>query len=63
MSEQKDVDRASVQSIVLLYYRVGFGVIGIAGFSNREPFATADECKAAIDEILNDPRATDVVAV
>jgi len=34
------------------YYRVGFGVIGIAGFSNSDPFPNAGEAMAAVDEIL-----------
>ena len=43
------------------YYRLGRGVIGIAALNNREPFSTADECKAEVDAILT--QVTDVVVV
>jgi len=34
------------------YFRLGFGVMGIAGVSGTTPFATAEECMAAVDERL-----------
>lgn len=34
------------------YYRIGFGVLGIAGVSGTEPHATPESCCAAVDETL-----------
>ncbi len=34
------------------YYRVGFGVVGIAGFGNEEGFRTAREAMITIDSFL-----------
>jgi hypothetical protein len=34
------------------YYRLGFGVVGIGGVSNRTPFELAQQCMAAADALL-----------
>ena len=43
------------------YYRVGFGVVGIAGFSNRKPFSTANGCKNEVDRILREQPSIECV--
>ena len=42
------------------YYRIGFGVIELAGFSNRDPFPSAKEAMGCVDEILHS--RSDIVA-
>lgn len=34
------------------HFRLGFGVVGIAGVSSRKPSVTAEECMARVDELL-----------
>lgn len=43
------------------YFRIGFGVVDIAGFSNRDPIPSSQECRDGVDEILR--KADGVVIV
>jgi len=42
------------------YYRVGFGVIGLAGFSNETPFKSSSEAMDYVDKMLGEQ--ADIVA-